>query len=209
MSKTTIKEFTHDDLNIISDDVIYQGFFTLKRIRFTHKLFAGGESGIVTRELLVKGQASAVIAYDPKEDKVILIEQVRIGSFTPSRESPWQIELIAGMVDTDESPQEVALREAQEEAGIELSNIEHIYSIWDSPGGTNEQLHLYVAKVDSSTAKGIHGLADEHEDIKVHVLNREEAYQLMKAGEINNGIAVTGLLWLELNYLALQKKWLT
>ena len=205
-----IQQFSQEDMEIVAEKTLYKGFFTLKQIQFKHKLFAGGESEIVTRELLIKGAASAVIAYDPKADSVVLVEQVRIGAaYHPERmRSPWLLELIAGMVEKDEKPEEVALRESKEEAGITVKNLTHCLSVWDSPGGTVERLHLFVGKVDSSQAKGIHGLADENEDIRVHVVKREQAYQWMSEGKIDNGIAVIGLQWLQLNYAQLQKRWL-
>lgn len=205
-----IQQFSQEDMEIVAEKTLYKGFFTLKQIQFKHKLFAGGESEIVTRELLIKGAASAVIAYDPEADSVVLVEQVRIGAAyhpEPMR-SPWLLELIAGMVEKDEKPEEVALRESKEEAGITVKNLTHCLSVWDSPGGTVERLHLFVGKVDSSQAKGIHGLADENEDIRVHVIKREQAYQWMCEGKIDNGIAVIGLQWLQLNYAQLQKRWL-
>ncbi|HHE9992627.1 TPA: ADP-ribose diphosphatase [Haemophilus influenzae] len=204
-----IQHFSQQDIEILGEQTLYEGFFTLKQIQFKHKLFAGGQSGVVTRELLIKGAASAVIAYDPKEDSVILVEQVRIGAaYHPeSNRSPWLLELIAGMVEKGEKPEEVALRESEEEAGIQVKNLTHCLSVWDSPGGIVERIHLFVGEVDSSQAKGIHGLAEENEDIRVQVVKREQAYQWMCEGKIDNGIAVIGLQWLQLNYAQLQQSW--
>ncbi|HHF6596435.1 ADP-ribose diphosphatase [Haemophilus influenzae] len=204
-----IQHFSQQDIEILGEQTLYEGFFTLKRIQFKHKLFAGGQSGVVTRELLIKGAASAVIAYDPKEDSVILVEQVRIGAayYPESHRSPWLLELIAGMVEKGEKPEDVALRESEEEAGIQVKNLTHCLSVWDSPGGIVERIHLFAGEVDSSQAKGIHGLAEENEDIKVHVVKREQAYQWMCEGKIDNGIAVIGLQWLQLNYAQLQQSW--
>ena len=204
-----IQHFSQQDIEILGEQTLYEGFFTLKQIQFKHKLFAGGQSGVVTRELLIKGAASAVIAYDPKEDSVILVEQVRIGAaYHPeSNRSPWLLELIAGMVEKGEKPEEVALRESEEEAGIHVKNLTHCLSVWDSPGGIVERIHLFVGEVDSSQAKGIHGLAEENEDIRVQVVKREQAYQWMCEGKIDNGIAVIGLQWLQLNYAQLQQSW--
>lgn len=204
-----IQHFSQQDIEILGEQTLYEGFFTLKRIQFKHKLFAGGQSGVVTRELLIKGAASAVIAYDPKEDSVILVEQVRIGAaYHPeSNRSPWLLELIAGMVEKGEKPEDVALRESEEEAGIQVKNLTHCLSVWDSPGGIVERIHLFAGEVDSSQAKGIHGLAEENEDIRVQVIKREQAYQWMCEGKIDNGIAVIGLQWLQLNYAQLQQSW--
>ncbi|OOS00055.1 ADP-ribose diphosphatase [Canicola haemoglobinophilus] len=204
-----IQQFTQQDIEILNEETLYKGFFQLKRIQFKHKLFAGGVSGVVTRELLYKGAASAVIAYDPHLDKVILVEQVRIGAYDPKlASSPWLLELIAGMVEEGEKPEEVALRESQEEAGVEVRNLQHALSVWDSPGGVIERIHLFAGQVDSTKAQGIHGLAEESEDIQVHVVSREVAYQWVCEGKIDNSIAVMGLQWLQLNYQTLQQQWL-
>jgi len=204
----TITAFTSHDIEILKEETVYNGFFKMKKVQFRHKLFAGGMSGVVTRELLMKGAASAVIAYDPNLDAVVLVEQVRIGAYDPtSSRSPWQLELIAGMIDAGESPEQVAVRESEEEAGIVIDNLEHAVSFWDSPGGQKERVHVFAAQVDATQAKGIHGLAEENEDIRVHVLSRTQAYQMMCEGKIDNGIAVVGLQWLQLNYTMLQQKW--
>ncbi len=203
-----IKQFTQNDIEIIRSEKLYEGFFDMRRVQFRHKLFAGGWSGVVTRELLIKGAASAVIAYDPQRDQVVLVEQVRIGAYDPKLStSPWLFELIAGMVEDGETPENVALRESEEEAGVVIDNLQPALSVWDSPGGTLERIYLFAGKVDSSKAKGIHGLAEEHEDIRVHVVSREIAYQWVEQGKIDNGIAVIGLQWLQLNYQRLQQEW--
>ncbi|WP_373100460.1 MULTISPECIES: ADP-ribose diphosphatase [Pasteurellaceae] len=202
------QQFTQQDIEILKEETLYSGFFRLQKIQFKHKLFAGGMSGVVTRELLVKGAASAVIAYDPQADKVILVEQVRIGAYDPRlTQSPWLLELIAGMVEAGERPEQVALRESEEEAGLKVDKLTHALSMWDSPGGVRERIHLFAGKVDSTKATGLHGLAEEHEDIRVHAVSRQTAYQWVCEGKIDNGIAVTGLLWLQLNYQMLQQKW--
>lgn len=198
---TQIQQFSQKDLEILREETVYQGHFQLKKMYFRHKLFAGGMSGEVVRELLIKGAAAALIAYDPVRDSVVLVEQVRIGAYDPhSSQSPWLVELIAGMIDEGESPEEVAIRESREEAGLVVEQVQHAVSVWDSPGGTVERLHIFLSLVDSRTVGGIHGLAEENEDILVHVVSREQAYQWVEQGRIDNVIAVVGLQWLQLNY---------
>lgn len=199
---SNILQFSQKDIEILKEETVYKGHFEMKKIHFRHKLFKGGVSGEVVRELLIKGAASALIAYDPVRDNVVLIEQVRIGAYDPtSNGSPWLLELVAGMIDKEnETPEEVAIREADEEAGLAITHIEHALSVWDSPGGQLERLHLFLGLVDSDKVGGVHGLAEEHEDILVHVVSRSQAYQWVQAGKIDNVIAVLGLQWLELNY---------
>ncbi|MDP8033155.1 ADP-ribose diphosphatase [Pasteurella atlantica] len=204
MSK--VLQFNQKDIEILREETVYKGHFELKKVFFRHKLYAGGMSGEVCRELLMKGAASALIAYDPVKDNVVLIEQVRIGAYEPeSKKSPWLLELIAGMIDTDESPEEVAIRESKEEAGLTVENIQHALTVWDSPGGMAEKLHIYLGLVDTTNVGGIYGLEEENEDILVHIVSREIAYQWIEEGKIDNVIAVLGLQWLQLNYHKFKK----
>lgn len=197
----TISQFQHSDVEILREENLYQGHFQLKKIIFRHKLFNGGMSGEVVRELMIKGEAAAVIAYDPVRDNVVLVEQFRIGAYNPkTQNSPWLLELIAGMVEEGETAESVAVRESQEEAGLTVSNLTHALSVWDSPGGAYERLHIFLGLVDSQNIGGVHGLAEENEDILVHVVSREQAYQWVQTGKIDNVIAVLGLQWLQLNY---------
>lgn len=205
-----IRQFSQNDLEIIKEETLYKGHFELKKMHFRHKLFAGGMSGEVVRELLVKGAAAALVAYDPVLDRVVLVEQVRIGAYEPgSDQTPWLVELIAGMVDKGkEDPADVAIREAEEETGLLVDKVEYALSVWDSPGGQLERLHLYLGLVDSTKVKSgaVHGLLEEEgEDILVHVVSREQAYQWVCEGKIDNVIAVIGLQWLQLNYQKYKK----
>lgn len=203
-----IQQYGQKDIEIVSDEVVFKGFYTMKRVKFRHKLFSGEMSGIVTRELLAKNEATAVVLYDPQLDNVVLVEQVRIGAIDlKSPSSPWLLELVAGMIETGEQPAGVAVRESEEEAGVHLTEVMPIMQFWDSPGGMAERIHLFAGKVDSTKVGGIHGLAEENEDIRVHVVSRATAYQWLEQGRIDNGVAVIGLQWLQLNYKKLQRKW--
>ena len=109
------------------------------------------------------------------------------------------LEVVAGIVEPGESAEDVARREAVEEAGLRLSDVRPITRFLPSGGGCDEWIDLMYAEVDSSLAGGVHGLADEGEDIKVHVLSASEAFELVVSGKINSSPAIIGLQWLELN----------
>ncbi|WP_394147624.1 ADP-ribose diphosphatase [Shewanella atlantica] len=196
------QKYSHKDVELLEKRTLFKGFFTLDEYRFKHRLFDGGWSGEVVREVFERGNAVVVLPYDPITDQVILIEQIRIPALQSSR-TPWLLELVAGMVEAGESSAEVAVRELKEEAGVEAGKIEEIASYFSSPGGSSERYDFFWAGVDASQAEGIHGLSEEHEDIKVHVLGREQAFALVKDGIINNASTVIGLQWLELNYQTL------
>ncbi|MDX6915923.1 ADP-ribose diphosphatase [Pectobacterium carotovorum] len=198
--------FTKDDVEIIARETLYDGFFSLERYRFRHRLFNGGMSGEVSREILERGHAVVLLPYDPVRDEVVLIEQIRIAAYDTSA-SPWLFELVAGMIEPGESHEEVARREAQEEAGLRVGRCRPIINYLASPGGTSERLAVMVGEVDTRTAKGIHGLADENEDIRVHVVSREQSYQWVEEGIVDNAASVIALQWLALHHEELKRAW--
>ncbi len=191
--------FSKTDVEILDKKSLYQGFFALEQFTFKHKLFGGGWSQPVTREIFERGHAVVVLPYDKQRDQVVLIEQIRFPALATSQ-SPWLMELVAGMIAPGEAPLDVAHRELQEESGLVAHNMHFVNSYLASPGGSTERFYFYWAKVDASKAQGLHGLADEHEDIRVHVMDREAAYQSVVAGKIDNASTVIGLQWLQLNY---------
>ncbi|MGF1741278.1 ADP-ribose diphosphatase [Vibrio profundum] len=193
------------DIEIISQQTLYQGFFKMVKYQFRHTLFNGGWSEVIDRELFVRGNAVALLPYDPATDQVVIIEQIRVGALQDSR--PWQLEIVAGVIDTDESSEQVARRETVEEAGIEVGQLKKISSFYPSSGGCSEKLDVFVGQVDASKAQGVHGLAYEGEDIKVHVMSRMQAYQAIQDGRIENGASIIALQWLEMNYKILQEQW--
>ncbi len=199
--------YTRNDVELISKKTRYKGFFRMNEYRFKHRLFKGGWSAEVKREVFERGYAGVLLAYDPKRDEVVLIEQIRIPAYETSQ-TPWLLEVIAGMVEEGESPEEVVRREATEEAGITIGRCKPIVSYLSSPGGTSERMYVYVGEVDATTATGIHGLACENEDIRVHVVSREQAYQWVEEGIIDNAASVIALQWLQLHHVTLRKDWL-
>ncbi|MBT2918293.1 MULTISPECIES: ADP-ribose diphosphatase [Vibrio] len=197
--------FTPQDVDVISKETLFQGFFRMVKYRFKHKLFEGGWSEEIEREMFERGHAAAMLPYDPARDEVVIIEQIRVGALEHAH--PWQLEIVAGVIDPNETSEQVIRREAMEEAGIEVNRIEKISSYYPSSGGCSELLDVFVGEIDATQAKGVHGLDYEGEDINVHVMSREEAYRLVKNGQIENGASIIALQWLELNYQQLQLQW--
>lgn len=206
-TKSSPVQFNKNDIFNLTKKCLYKGFFSLLEYRFQYRKFDGSKSEVVTREILERGHAVVLLAYDVKRDQVVLIEQIRIAAIE-TQDSPWILELIAGMMDHEnESYEEVARREAMEEAGVTVGRCKPIFSYLASPGGLTEKLHILVGEVDSLTAAGVHGLAEENEDIKVHVVSREQAYQWVENGVINNAASIIALQWLQLNHHLLKDEW--
>ena len=193
------------EFKIINRERVFDGFYKMDRFRVQHELFKGGTSPEIVREVMIRPDAVCVLLFDPRRNQLVFIEQFRIaGSF---HGDPWLFELVAGLIDTQETPEQVARREAIEEAGLELGRIEKICEYLPSPGGSNEKVFLYIAEVDSSAAGGVHGLEEEGEDIKVHVLTVEDALAALTSGKINNAAGIMALQWLQLHRTRLQQLW--
>ena len=198
--------FAKNDVEIIARETLYSGFFSMELYRFRHRLFNGEMSGEIKREIFERGHAAVLLPFDPVRDEVVLVEQVRIAAYDTS-ETPWLLEMVAGMIEEGESVEDVARREALEEAGLAIGRTKPVLSYLASPGGTTERSSIMVGEVDATTAKGIHGLADENEDIRVHVVSREQAYQWVEEGKIDNAASVIALQWLQLHYQTLRNEW--
>lgn len=199
-------QYDINDVSVHSITQQYQGFFSIVEYNLQHKLYSGQSSNLISREVFERGDAVVVMPYDKVNDKVLLLEQFRVGAIKGTT-TPWLLEFIAGMFDKDESPVEVAIREAQEEANLILNqdSLVPIMQYLSSPGGMSEKIHLYLAHFDSTkvNCNKVYGLDSEDEDIKLHLVSREKAIDLLSQGKITNAATIIGLQWLALNYLSL------
>ncbi len=207
-ASSSILQFGHKNVCVHNKRTTYQGFFKIDEYKISHSLYCGGQSEQLTREIFERGDAVVLMPYDPVNDLVVVIEQFRPGALREN-ETPWLLEFVAGMFGKDENPIDVAIRQAKEEANLDINASEtiKIMKYLSSPGGMSEAIHLFVAKVDATDIAGVYGLPEEGEDILVHVLSREDAHTLLSQGKITNAATIIGLQWLQMNYGALQKKW--
>ena len=194
------------NVDLIEKTTPYEGYSRIDVYRLRHKRFEGGWTEVMSRELFERGQAAVVLPYDPARDAVVLIEQFRIGAYAAGF-APWLIEPVAGIIEPGETPEEVVRREAIEEAGCEIAELEPIGTVLSSPGICSEVLHLYCGRVDSADVGGIHGLEHEHEDIRAFTLPLDTALERLAKGEYIKAITVMTLQWLALNRERLKEKW--
>jgi ADP-ribose pyrophosphatase len=183
---------------IIKKDVVYSGFYQMEKYVLKHTLFAGGWSGEIGRELFRRTNCVAVLLYDPDADKVVLIEQFRIGA-AANTDRAWLVEIVAGAIDEGETPEQVAHRESKEEAGCDILELTLINRFYTTPGGSSEQISLFYGRVDSTQVGGIHGLDHEDEDILVYAVPFDEAYKMLDEGKIESGIPIIAIQWLALH----------
>ncbi len=198
---------TKDDVKILDQISLYEGFVKVKQYGLQHKLFAGGWTSPFTREVMIRAKAAAVLPYDPVLDRVVLQEQFRVGAIS-EQHNPWLIEIVAGLLEEGETPGELIHREAQEEAGLTILDVLPIYDYWVSAGASNEYVNLFCGRVDSGKVGGIHGLPEEHEDIRVFTVSSQEAFMMAEKGQIKNAICLLAILWLQLHKEQVREKWL-
>jgi ADP-ribose pyrophosphatase len=197
----------HPDVEIIEATKAFERFLRLDVFRFRYRLFSGGWSVLRSYDVLRSGQAVAVALYDPDRDKVVLVEQFRLPALLAGN-SPWQIEVAAGLVDAGETPEMVAVRETQEETGLALQGgLVPIQRYLPSPGASDESVFLFCARVDSTAAAGVHGLAQEGEDIRVVVKTLAEIEAMLDTGAIENGHTLVALYWLLRHRDRLRRLW--
>ena len=183
---------------VSEETTVYDGFFKMTRVRLRHTLFRGGWSNELIRELFHRGACVAVLPYDPVNDTVLLIEQFRIGALY-FKADPWLLEIVAGAVEEGESPQQVARREAMEEAGCEINHLIQIADFFTTPGAFGEKITLFCGIVETPMRDGFHGLEEEGEDIRSSVVSFDEAWGMFENGSIDSAIPIIALQWLAMN----------
>lgn len=190
----------------VSVDRVYQGYLAVDRHRLRHETFAGGLSDEVQREVVERGVTAAVLPYDPVRDEVVLIEQFRPGAWAAGHD-PWLVEIVAGVIEDGETPEAMATREAEEEAGLTLSDFKPVAGIFLTPGICTEFCHIFCARCDTGGAGGVFGHEDEGEDIRATVHPADGLPDMLASGRLANAITVVAAQWLLLHRDDLRRAW--
>lgn len=198
--------FNRSDAAILERTIAYKDYARVERLTLSHRLFAGGQSPEITRELFISGDAVMVVPFDVTNQSVLLIEQFRVAPLH-NGEHPWMFEGIAGRIDTDQAPDAVARREAVEEAGCDLGVMEEIGGFYQSPGIFAEHITYYCASADLSAAGGLYGLEAEDEDIRAVVVPLDEALAAVDSNRIVSAPTALALLWIARNRARLEREW--
>ncbi len=195
-----------DDIEIIEKTAAYSGYFRIDRYRLRHRRFDGNWSRPVVREVFERGHAAGVLLYDPDRDTVVLIEQFRAGAMAAGR-SAWMIEVVAGIIEEGETPEDVVRREAVEEAGCHITDLVPVVAYLSSPGGASESCALFCGRIDSTEVGGHYGVHDEDEDIRAFVVSADEAIAMLGDSRTANAVTIIALQWLALNRESLRRRW--
>lgn len=188
--------YSASDVTIESREFLFRGFIQVEKVSFRHRLFNQPDySPVIQRELIHRPEAAGVLLYNDQQQRFALIEQFRVGALNDS-ESAWQLEVIAGVLDGDEAPEDCIRRESLEESGCEVQQLQHLFSFYPSAGACSEFFHLYAAEVELPKMGGIFGMPDEGENIQLHLFDYSELDTLLKNGRLRNAPVIMALQWL-------------
>lgn len=204
MATNYVPKFSHQDYSILQETNVYPGYCRVYQYQLRFRLFNGGWSAPVTRDLMCRPPAVAVLLYDPLQDKVVMIEQLRMGALHQP-EGPWLLEIVAGLIDPGETPESTAFREAKEEANCDILSLRHICSYLVSPGISDEVTHVYCGLIHTPEQGGVYGITEDGEDINIHILNATDVLSMLHQGKILSASAVVALQWFALNHLSLRQ----
>ena len=179
---------------------VFDGFFKLDRGEVSYERYDGSMSPAVPRLVFERGDAAAVLLFDRDRREVVLVQQFRFPTYL--RDGPgWLWETVAGMVDAGRSVEEVARSEAMEEAGYRLDALQHVLTVYPSPGGSSERVHIYLASVRREQRVGAGGgLPASGEDILVRTFDLDEALKMIEDGRIVDAKTVLALQYLAMHW---------
>jgi ADP-ribose pyrophosphatase len=194
--------------DILSRESCFQGFFRLDRYKLRHEKFLGGFTDPMYREVMDTGRhAACILPFDPQNDTVIFVEQFRIGPMSRG-EYPWTIEAVTGIAEPGESTEMTARREAEEEAGCVISDVQPVMDYYPSPGASNQFISLYIGKTQAPPTGSVFGNPEENKDTRILVLPTSEALKLLYSKKIRDAATIITLQWFALQHTALRSRWL-
>lgn len=196
MSIVEHPSYTSKDVEVTSRELLFSGFIQVEKVSLRHRLFNQSEyTPVLQRELVHRPETAGVLLYNDQKQQFALIEQFRVGALDDSQ-SPWQLEIIAGVLDGNESPEGCIRRESLEESGCEVQDLEHLFSFYPSAGACSELFHLYVAETELPAVGGVFGVDDEGENIQLHLFSYSEIQTLLDSGRLRNAPVIMALQWL-------------
>ena len=201
----------HPDVRVSASRLAWDGRFPLQLVTFSHRRFDGSWSAEQEWELWRRGQAAAILPYDPETDRFVLIEQFRVPAFADGM-VPVMLEVPAGMCEGEEGARTTVERELGEEVGLRADRMERIGTFLLSPGGCDERCTLFVGRVRAPQAGpdgvvGRGGLASEGEDLRVRVCDAEPLLERALAGDCPNAVLSLSLFWFASQHQRLRAAW--
>lgn len=184
----------------IRKELLSDNWYTLNNVIFDYQL-ASGEWISQARECYDRGNGATVLLYNKEKRSVILIKQFRMPSYLNGNKTGIIVETCAGLLDGDD-PETCVIKEAEEESGYRVSEVEKIFEAYMSPGAVTEIIHFYIAQYSDSDKVGEGGgLASEQEEIEVMEVDFDKAYNMIKSGKIRDAKTIMLLQYAKVNGL--------
>ena len=194
--------FSRNDVRIVQREWCYRGFVQVEKLQLQHRLYnQHGWSQTLSREIAHRRVAAGCLLLNDASQQFALIEQFRVGALNDPY-SPWHLEVVAGLLDGDESPEQCLIRECVEEAGCHIAHLEAIAAFYPSAGASSEYFHLYAAQAELPENGSVFGLPSEGEDIRLHIFDYAMLDALLDSGRLQNGVVILALQWLKLRLLS-------
>ncbi|MEV4052838.1 NUDIX domain-containing protein [Amycolatopsis sp. NPDC049688] len=178
-------------------ELLSSAWYVLRRTTFDYQ-HTDGRWTTEQRETYDRGNGATVLLYDLAGGTVLLTRQFRYPVYVNDHPDGMFIETAAGLLDTDD-PETAIRREAEEETGVRIGALEHVFDVYTSPGSVTERLHCYAAPYDPANRGTGGGLAEEGEDIEVLELPFTKALEMIATGEIADAKTIMLLQWAALH----------
>lgn len=190
----------NDKIHIKNSQLLSDNYYILKKysIEYIHD---NGKKEIHQREVYDRGNGAVILLYHPEKKSVILTKQFRIPTYVNGNKNGILIEACAGQLD-EEDPEACIIRETQEETGYHIKNARKVFESYMSPGVMTEILYFFIAEYDKNMKKSKGGgLDEEGEEIEVVELDFDQAYSMIKTGEIKDSKTIMLLQYAKINGL--------
>ena len=184
---------------IINKRSLYSGFFNLNKVEFVHQKHDGSWTKNIEREVFSGSHVATLLPYDPIKKEIVLIQQFRAGVIS-KYDDDYLYEIVAGMIDKNELPEDTARRECLEETGCKVNKILPILDYFPAPGSSESHYHIFLGEINSFEGQRIMGLENENEDILVKSFNIDDVRKMMNKNIIKNGLTLIALQWFFLEY---------
>lgn len=193
---------------IISRKVLFEAYHKLEMFKVQPRsLKHGGWAEEMEREIFFGRPIAVVLLYIPETDEVLLNQQFRLGALVAGVENPFMFECAAGAIDEGETAEDAAKREAFEETGCEVLDLEFVCKAYSSPGCMAEEFHIYIGRI-AKAESGFYGHEHEGEEIKTHLLPWNSVLKMLDQGDFTNITAAMTVNWFARHRERLRKKWL-
>lgn len=177
---------------------ILDDFFKVDRAVLQFEKFDGTMSHEVVRLNFDRGDSVGAIIFNETSQSFIFVRQFRYPIFTKDQENAWSLEIVAGVIEEGKSADDMIIKEIMEETGYQVNHLKTLFSFYPTPGGSNEKVFLYFARVDQQDRIGKGGgLMEEGENIQLMEIPTKTAFDMLRSGEFYDAKTIIALQWLK------------